>query len=82
MTYAEQVQAPILVFQARNDSRVGPGQMKTYVDRLRRLGKSIEVVWWQGGHGYPPEDELIDAQDRALRFARAIVATKQARTAG
>ena len=82
ITYAEQVQAPILVFQARNDSRVGPGQMKTYVDRLRRLGKSIEVVWWQGGHGYPPEDELIDAQDRALRFARAIVATKQARTAG
>jgi hypothetical protein len=56
--------------------------MRTYVDRLRRLGKSIEVVWWEGGHAYPPLDELIDAQDRAIRFARAIVAAKGARAAG
>jgi dienelactone hydrolase len=73
ITYAERLQAPILVFQARNDSRVGPEQMQTYVERLRRLGKSIEVVWWEGGHAYPPEEELIDSQERALRFAAAIV---------
>jgi dipeptidyl aminopeptidase/acylaminoacyl peptidase len=76
ITYAERLQAPILVFQARNDSRVGPGQMETYVQRLRQLGKSIEVVWWDGGHAYPPKDELIDSQERALRFAATIVAAK------
>jgi dipeptidyl aminopeptidase/acylaminoacyl peptidase len=76
ITYADRLRAPILVFQARNDSRVGPAQMETYIERLRRLGKSIEVVWWDGGHAYPPIDELIDSQERAIAFAAAIVAVK------
>jgi dipeptidyl aminopeptidase/acylaminoacyl peptidase len=82
ITYAGNLRAPVLIFQARNDSRVGPGQMQTYLERLRQLGKSVEVVWWEGGHAYPPLDELIDSQDRALRFASAIVAAKRTRATG
>lgn len=75
-TYAERLQAPILVFQARNDTRVGPGQMERFIERLGRLGKPIEVMWWAGGHAYPPKDELIESQDRAMSFAREIVAAR------
>jgi dienelactone hydrolase len=75
-TYAERMQAPVLVFQARNDTRVGPGQMERFIERLGQLGKPIEVMWWAGGHAYPPKDELIESQDRAMSFAREIVAAR------
>jgi dipeptidyl aminopeptidase/acylaminoacyl peptidase len=73
-TYAERFRAPVLVFQARNDSRVGSGQMERFVDRLRRLGKEVELVWWEGGHAWPPQDQLIDSQERAMRFAATVLA--------
>jgi dipeptidyl aminopeptidase/acylaminoacyl peptidase len=78
-TYADRFQAPILVFQARNDSRVGPGQMETFIERMQRMGKSIDVVWWEGGHAYPPTEEMIESQERAQRFAAGVVAAKSAK---
>jgi hypothetical protein len=33
-------------------------------------------MWWAGGHAYPPKDELIESQDRAMSFAREIVAAR------
>lgn len=73
ITYARDVTAPVLVFQARNDTRVPPRQMEAYQQRLRSLGKQIEVVWSDGGHDLPTASERIGGQERALRFARRIL---------
>ena len=43
ITYAENIQAPILVLQGENDTRCPARQMRVYEQRLKELDKSIEV---------------------------------------
>jgi dipeptidyl aminopeptidase/acylaminoacyl peptidase len=43
ITYAERVQAPILVIQGYNDSRCPAGQMARYEVRMKNLGKPIHL---------------------------------------
>lgn len=50
ITYVEQVRAPVIVFQGRNDTRCPARPMERYEARMRELGKAIEVVWFDAGH--------------------------------
>ena len=72
ITYAEDVRAPLLVIQGRNDTRCPPRQMELYEAKMKALGKDIEVVWFDAGHGTGATEELITWYDRMLRFARRV----------
>jgi len=39
---------------------------------MKGLGKDIEVVWFDSGHGTGATEELITWYDRMLRFARRV----------
>jgi dipeptidyl aminopeptidase/acylaminoacyl peptidase len=73
ITYAEQLRAPILVIQGRNDTRCPARQMQVYEARLRELGKAIEVHWFDAGHGSRAMQQNIEHQELMLRWAYRIL---------
>lgn len=73
MTYAEQVSAPILVIQGRNDTRCPARQMQAYEDRLNSLGKAIELHWFEAGHGVSDTAQSLQHQETKLRFAYRVL---------
>lgn len=73
ITYAEQVQAPILVIQGENDRTCPPRQMKLYEEKLRALGKPIEVHWFNAGHGALANDQQIQHRELMLKFAYRVL---------
>ena len=48
ITYADTLQAPLLVIQGSNDTRCPARQMQVYESKLKELGKQIEVHWFEG----------------------------------
>ena len=70
ITYAEQVEAPVLIFQGRNDSRTTARQMEMYETRLKELDKDIEVIWYQAGHLDGDLNEMIRFHEKELDFVR------------
>jgi dipeptidyl aminopeptidase/acylaminoacyl peptidase len=75
ITYAANVRAPVLVIQARNDTRTPARQMVMYEAKLRELGKSIEVHWFEGGHQGARADveQAIEHIELMLSFACRVV---------
>ncbi len=73
ITYAEQVRAPVIVVQEHNDTRTTPRQMEAYEARMHELGKEIEIVWFDAGHGATPADKAIAIIERLLAFAQRVV---------
>ncbi|WDT82983.1 MAG: prolyl oligopeptidase family serine peptidase (plasmid) [Candidatus Manganitrophus sp.] len=71
MTYAEQVKAPLLIFQGKSDTRTPARQIELYEKKMRSLGKTIEVHWVEAGHfGIAAQvKQLILYQERMLQFA-------------
>lgn len=69
ITYAADIEAPILVLQGENDTRCPARQMRVYEERLNELGKSIEIYWFDAGHGSLAIAEQIKHQELMLRFA-------------
>lgn len=73
ITYAAQVQAPLLIIQGRNDTRCPPRSVEVYEAKMRELGKAIEVDWFDAGHGSLQDDLRIDHQERMMRFAYRVL---------
>jgi dienelactone hydrolase len=75
ITYAEKVTAPVLIIQGRNDTRCPSRQMEAYEEKMRLLGKPIEVHWFETGHmtNVAAGDEGIRNQETKLRFAKRIL---------
>ncbi|NUM43193.1 MAG: S9 family peptidase [Anaerolineales bacterium] len=71
ITYAERVNAPVLIIQGRNDTRTPARPIEMYEQKLQALGKNIQVVWFETGHGGSFMDvELgVRHQERMLDFA-------------
>jgi dipeptidyl aminopeptidase/acylaminoacyl peptidase len=71
----ERVQAPLLIIQGRNDSRTPARPVEVYVERLRALGKAVEVEWFDAGHlgAFANTELAIAHQERMLRFAQAVL---------
>jgi dipeptidyl aminopeptidase/acylaminoacyl peptidase len=72
ITYAADLDAPLLVFQGSNDTRCPPGQFLAFEEAARASGKSVEVEWFDAGHIGPSTEQLIAFQERSLSFARTI----------
>ena len=68
-TYAEHIQAPIMVLQGSNDTRCPARQMKVYEEKLKSLGKQIDVHWFDAGHGSRAQEQNIEHLELKLRFA-------------
>jgi len=71
VSYAENVQAPILIIQGRNDTRTPARPIEVYEEKLKSLGKTIDVHWFDAGHMGPfaQVEQAIDHQERMLSFA-------------
>lgn len=73
ITYAEQIQAPILVIQGSNDTRCPARQMQAYEARLKSLGKQIHVHWFEAGHGSFAQEQRLEHQEHRLRFVYRVL---------
>jgi dipeptidyl aminopeptidase/acylaminoacyl peptidase len=80
ITYVEQVRAPVLIIQGRNDTRTPARPIQLYEQRMRALGKPIEVVWFDAGHlgASAQTEQFIGFQERMLAFTRQVVGTRSA----
>jgi dienelactone hydrolase len=75
ITYAENVQAPVLIIQGRNDTRTPARPVEMYEEKMKSLGKEIEVEWFDAGHAgsFAKVELSIEHQERMLRFAYRIL---------
>jgi dienelactone hydrolase len=76
LTHVDQLDAPLLVFQGTNDTRCPARQLRVYEERVRALGKDIDVEWFDAGHGSLDAEQQIEFQQRMLDFAGAIVTAR------
>ena len=74
ITYAEQVRAPLLIIQGRNDTRTPARPVEMYEAKLKALGIDITVDWYDTGHaGSFTNVELgIANTEKMLRFAHRV----------
>jgi dipeptidyl aminopeptidase/acylaminoacyl peptidase len=78
LTYVEQVDAPVLIIQGRNDTRCPARQVELYETRMRELGKPIEVIWFDAGHLASADVELaIEHQAQMLDFAQRVLSERR-----
>ena len=75
IAYAENIKAPVLIIQGRNDTRTPARPIEIYEQKMRSMGKPIEVIWFESGHLGPFADsELsIEHHQKMLEFACRIL---------
>jgi dienelactone hydrolase/Tol biopolymer transport system component len=75
ITYAENVKAPVLIIQGRNDTRTPARPVEAYEAKMKSLGKDIQVEWYDTGHlGSRASVETgIRHQELMLRFAYRVL---------
>ncbi len=73
ITYAANISAPLLILQGENDTRCPARQMRVYEQRLRELGKSVEIHWFDAGHGSRAMAQSIELHELMLRWAYRIL---------
>jgi dipeptidyl aminopeptidase/acylaminoacyl peptidase len=78
ITYAADVRCPLYAIQLTNDTRTPPQQFRRYENRMRELGKRIEVDWVDGGHMFGNLQGILTMQERMMEFADGILAEHRA----
>ncbi|HJR81077.1 MAG TPA: prolyl oligopeptidase family serine peptidase [Anaerolineales bacterium] len=73
ITYAENVKAPVLIIQGRNDTRTPARPIEAYEQKLKALGKPIEVHWFDAGHWGAGVEQDIQHCEIMLRFAYRVL---------
>ncbi len=74
VTYAEAIQAPLLILQERHDARTPARPIEVYAERLRELGKDLELHWFETGHmGAVNAEQGIAYLDLMLGFAERVL---------
>ncbi len=68
ITYVDDVSAPVVVLQGRNDSRCPARQMQAYEDAMREAGKTIAVHWFDAGHGVLEQAQKIHHMELLLHW--------------
>ena len=78
ITYAENVKAPVLIIQGRNDTRTPARQVEMYEQRMKALGKPIEVHWFDAGHmgSFAQVEQAIEHLEIMLRFAYRVLGSE------
>jgi dipeptidyl aminopeptidase/acylaminoacyl peptidase len=73
LTYVDDVRAPVLIIQGRNDTRTPARPVERYVARLRQRGHPVEIDWFDAGHTGAGDELAISQTRRIIEFARAVV---------
>lgn len=74
ITYVEQVNAPVLIIQGRNDTRTPARPIHAYEARMKALGKPIEVQWFDSGHlSFSDVEQAINHYESMLSFAYKVL---------
>lgn len=75
LTYVDSLQAPLLIIQGRNDTTDPPRQVELFEAEAKRLGKQVQVHWFETGHmGSFMDTELaIRHQEVMLEFAYRVL---------
>jgi dipeptidyl aminopeptidase/acylaminoacyl peptidase len=73
LTYAENVKAPVLIIQGRNDTRTPARPVEAYEQKLKALGKSIEVHWFDAEHLGAGVERDVQNLEIMLRFAYRVL---------
>jgi dienelactone hydrolase len=73
ITYVENVRAAVLIIQGRNDTRTPARPVEMYEQKLKALGKSVEVHWFDAGHLGAGVEQDIKHQFLMLRFAYRVL---------
>jgi dienelactone hydrolase len=82
ITYVDRLGAPLLIVQGRNDARCPSRQLEVYVEEARRLGKDVEIEWFDAGHGHGGIEQRIAWQRQAMEFVARVLGAPPARTGG
>ncbi|MCE5209528.1 MAG: prolyl oligopeptidase family serine peptidase [Chloroflexi bacterium] len=69
ITYAENVRVPVLIIQGSNDTRCPVRQMKAYLEKMKKLGKQVDIHWFEAGHGSMKIEEKIRQMQIMLDYA-------------
>jgi dipeptidyl aminopeptidase/acylaminoacyl peptidase len=68
---ADAIVDPLLILQGRDDEVVPPDQSEAIADRLRSLGRTVEVHFYDGeGHGWGRAATVTDELTRTESFLR------------
>jgi dipeptidyl aminopeptidase/acylaminoacyl peptidase len=75
ITYVQNLSAPVLIIQGRNDMRDPPRQVELYEAKARSLKKEVKVIWFDTGHaGSGIDIELaIRHQEAMLRWLYDVI---------
>ena len=73
ITYAEHVKAPVLIIQGRHDTRTPARPIELYEQRLKNLGKSVEVHWFDEGHLGAGVEQDIKHFELMLKFVYRVL---------
>ena len=73
LTYVEDVRAPLLIIQGKNDIRCTSKQMEVYQEKLEQHGKAYTMIWFDAGHGTYAVDLQIEHQNKMMQFASNIL---------
>jgi dipeptidyl aminopeptidase/acylaminoacyl peptidase len=69
ITYVENVRCPLLVFQGDNDPRIPRRESDQMVERLRKLGRPVEYITFEGeGHGFARRENQVLLHQKTLEF--------------
>jgi dipeptidyl aminopeptidase/acylaminoacyl peptidase len=68
---ADQITAPLLILQGDADPVVPPAQSQAIADRLRALGRTVELQMYEGeSHGWLRPETVVDELERVESFLR------------
>ena len=76
MTYIENIEVPVLIIQGRHDTRTPARPVEVFEARMKAMGKSIEVHWYEEGHSGGGVEQEIEHQEIMLRFAHRVLGGK------
>jgi dipeptidyl aminopeptidase/acylaminoacyl peptidase len=77
LTYVDDVRAPVLIIQGRNDTRTPARPVERYVERLRGRGHPVEIEWFEAGHLGASDELAIGHQRLMLEFARRVTRVEE-----
>jgi dipeptidyl aminopeptidase/acylaminoacyl peptidase len=68
---AGSISAPLLILQGSDDAVVPPAQSSAIAERLRALGRTVELHLYEGeGHGWGRPETVVDELERTSSFLR------------
>ncbi len=73
ITYAENVKAPVLILYGYYDTHTPPRPIEAYAEKMKALGKPIELEAFDAGHGTANTEVSIRLQEKTLLFAHRVL---------